>query len=61
MNLVVNQNVWVDQGKGKEFCNKLMQTWLGDDDMLMCSPHDEGKPVIAETFIKILKDKIYKI
>ena len=29
--------------------------------MLMCSPHDEGKPVIAETFIKILKDKIYKI
>ena len=59
MNLVVNQNVWVDQGR--EFCNKHMQTWLGDDDMLMCSSHDEGKPVIAETFIKILKDEIYKI
>ena len=35
--------------QGKEFYNKLMKEWL------MYSKHNEGKPVIAESFIKTLK------
>ena len=49
---------WVDQ-RG-EFYNKLMQEWLGNNDILMYSTHNEGKSVIAERFIKILMSKIYK-
>ena len=37
-----------------------MQEWLGNNDILMYSTHNEGNPVIAERFIQILKDKIYK-
>ena len=50
--------LWVDQGR--EFCNKLMQHWLDNNDILMYSTHNEGKSVIAERFIKTLKAKIYK-
>ena len=42
--------LWVDQGR--KFYNKLMQEWLGNNDNLMYSTHNEGKSVIAETFIK---------
>ena len=45
----------VDQGR--EFCNKLMQEWLDNNDILMYSTH-EGNSVIAERFIKTLKAKI---
>ena len=37
-----------------------MQEWLDNNDILMYSTHNEGKSVIAERFIKILKAKIYK-
>ena len=37
-----------------------MKTWLKDDDIEMCSTHNEGKYVITKTLIKTLKDKIYK-
>ena len=37
-----------------------MQEWLDNNDVLMYSTHNEGKSVIAERFIKILKAKIYK-
>ena len=37
-----------------------MQGWLDNIDILMNSTHYEGKSVIAERFIKILKSKIYK-
>ena len=47
----------VDQGR--EFCNKLMQEWLDNNDILMYSTH-EGNLVIAERFIKTLKAKIYE-
>ena len=50
--------LWVDQGR--EFYNKLMQEWLGNNNILMYSTHSEGKSVIAEKFIKTLKAKIYK-
>ena len=36
-----------------------MQEWL-DNNNLMYSTHNEGRSVIAEIFIKILKAKIYK-
>ena len=37
-----------------------MQKWLDDNNILMYSTHNEGKSVVAERFIKILKGKIYK-
>ena len=39
----------------------LCQKWLDDNDILMYSTHNEGKSVVAERFIKILRTKIYKI
>ena len=33
---------------------------MGNNDILMLYIHNEGKPVIAERFLKILKSKIYK-
>ena len=50
--------MWVDQGR--EFYNKLMQDCLDNNDILMYSTHNEGKSVIAESFTKTLKSKIYK-
>ena len=48
----------VDQER--EFYIKLMQEWLGNNDILIYSTHNEGKPVTAERFIKTLKSKIHK-
>ena len=50
--------LWVDQGR--EFYNKLVLEWLDNNDILMCSTHNEGKSVIAERFIKTLKSNTYK-
>ena len=44
--------------KGSEFCNRSVKSWLEKNDMY--STHNEGKSVIAERFIKTLKNKIYK-
>ena len=46
----------VDQGR--EFHNKLMQEWLGNNDILIYSTYNEGKSVTAERFIKTLKHEI---
>ena len=50
--------LWV--GQGREFYNKLMKKWLGNNDILMCSTHNERKSVIVERFNETLKSKIYK-
>ena len=50
--------MWVDQGK--RFYNKIMQEWLDNNDILIYSTHNDGKSVIAERFIKMLKAKIFK-
>ena len=42
--------LWVNQGR--KFYNKLIQEWLDNNDILMYYTHNEGKPVIAERFIK---------
>ena len=50
--------IWVD--KGSEFYNISFKKWLKDNDIEMYSTNNEGKSVIAERFIKTLKNKIYK-
>ena len=50
--------IWVD--KGSEFYNAYFKKWLRDNDIVMCSTHNEGKSVVAERFIRTLKIKIYK-
>ena len=37
-----------------------MQEWLGTNDILMYLTDNKGESVIAEIFIKTLKDKINK-
>ena len=46
---------WVD--KGSEFYNKSMKSWLGKNYIEMYSTHNEGKSVVAERFIRALKNK----
>ena len=46
--------------KGTEFYNNCFKKWLKDNDIKMYSANNEGKPVIAERFIRTLKNKIYK-
>ena len=50
--------LWVDQGR--EFYNKLVQTGLDNNNILMYSTYNEGKSVIAERFISTLKCNFYK-
>ena len=50
--------IWVD--KGSEFYNSSFKKWLKDNDIEMYSIHNEGKSVVAERFIRTLKNKIYK-
>ena len=50
--------IWVD--KGSEFYNNSFKKWLKDNDIEMYSIYNEGKSVVAEGFIRILKNKIYK-
>ena len=47
--------LWVDQGR--KLYNKLMQELLGNMDILMYSTHSESKSVIAERFIKSIKNE----
>ena len=37
-----------------------MKSWLEKNVIEMCSAHNEGKSVVAERFIRTLKNKIYK-
>ena len=50
--------IWVD--KSSEFYNRSMKSWLEKNDMEMYSTHNEGKPVVAERFIRTLKTRVYK-
>ena len=50
--------IWVD--KGHEFYNNSFKKWLRDNNIEMYSTNNEGKSVIAERFIRTLKNKIYK-
>ena len=50
--------IWVDQGG--EFYNNVFKEWLLDNDIIMYSTYNEGKSVVAERFIRTLKNKLYK-
>ena len=52
------KQIWVD--KGSEFYKNSFKKWLKDNDIEMYSIHNEGKSVVAERFIRTLKNKIYK-
>ena len=50
--------IWVDQGG--EFYNNLFKRFLKINKIEMYSTYNEGKFVVAERFIKTLKNKIFK-
>ena len=50
--------IWVD--KGSEFCNNSFKKWLQDNDIVMYSTNNKEKSVVAERFIRTIKNKIYK-
>ena len=50
--------IWVDHGS--EFYNNVFKSFLKENDIEMNSTYNGGKSVVAERFIKTLKNKIYK-
>ena len=50
--------IWVD--KGSDFYNNSFKKWLKDNDIEKYSIHNDRKSVVAERFIRALKNKIYK-
>ena len=50
--------IWVDQGG--EFYNNLFNRFLKINNIEMYSTYNEGKFVVAERFIRTLKNKIFK-
>ena len=49
--------IWV--GEGDEFYNNLFKRFLKINNIEMYSAYNEGKTVIAERFIRTLKNKIF--
>ena len=50
--------IWVD--KGSEFYSSSFKKWLNDNDIEIYSINNEGKSIVAERFIRTLKNKIHK-
>ena len=50
--------IWVDQRS--EFYNHNFKKWLANNDISMYSTCNEGKSVVAERFIRTLRNKSYK-
>ena len=50
--------IWLDQGS--EFYNNHFEKWLKDNNIEMYSTQNEGKSVVAERFVRTLRNKIYK-
>ena len=50
--------IWVDQGS--EFYNRDFEKWLLSNNIIMYSTYNEGKSLVAERFIRTLKNKLYK-
>ena len=50
--------MWVDHGS--EFYSNAFKNFLKNNDLEMYSTHNEGKSVVAERFIRTLKNKVYK-
>ena len=50
--------IWVS--KSSKFCNRSIKSFLQNTYIKMYSTHNEEKSVIAEGFVRTLKNKIYK-
>ena len=50
--------IWVDQGS--EFCNNSCKDFLKVNNIEMYSTYNEEKSIVAERFIRTLKNKIFK-
>ena len=50
--------IWVD--KDSEFQKRSIKSWLQDNNIQICSKHNEGKSIVAERFIRTSRNKIYK-
>ena len=50
--------IWVDQGS--EFYNNSFKDFLKINNIEMHSTYNEGKSVVAERFIRTLKDKVFE-
>ena len=50
--------IWVDQGS--EFYNRDFKKSLSDNGIIMYSTYNEGKSVVAERFIRTIKNKLHK-
>ena len=50
--------IWVD--KGSAFYNRSIKSCLEKNAIEMYSRHNQGKSVVAERFLRILRNKIYK-
>ena len=53
-----SNKILVDQGG--EFYNNVFKKWLSDNDIIMYCTYNESKSVVAERFIRTLKNKLYK-
>ena len=49
---------WADEGG--EFYKRDCKQWISDHAIIMYSTYNEGKSVVAERFIRTLKNKLYK-
>ena len=47
-------------GRQSEFYNNSFKKWLGDNGIEMYSTNNEGKSVVAERFMRTVKNKIHK-
>ena len=50
--------IWV--GKDSKSHNRSIESWLDKNDIEIFSTHNDGKSLVAERFIRTLKNKIYK-
>ena len=53
-----NRKIWVDQGS--EFYNKSFKDFFKTNNIEMYSTYNEWKSVVAERFIRTLKNRIFK-
>ena len=53
-----SNKVWID--KGSEFYNRSIKSWLQGNNIETYSAYNEGKSIVAQRFIRSLKNKIYK-
>ena len=51
--------IWVDAGS--QFYNRSFKSWLQDNNIRIYSTHNEVKSVVAERFIRILREKFLQI